>query len=98
METRINEGKWQFWIDRGGTFTDVVALNPQGEIIIHKLLSENPEHYQDSGIEGIRVLSLIMQGQPIFSSRHFWTGSTVIGLLGLNGLIGYQLKAGHFIQ
>ncbi len=65
METRINEGKWQFWIDRGGTFTDIVALNPQGEIIIHKLLSENPEHYQDSGIEGIRVLMGIEKGQPL---------------------------------
>lgn len=45
---------WQFWIDRGGTFTDIVALSPQGSIVIDKLLSENPEQYQDAAIEGIR--------------------------------------------
>ena len=47
---------WQFWIDRGGTFTDIVALNPQGSVITHKLLSENPRRYRDAAIEGIRVL------------------------------------------
>ncbi len=45
---------WEFWIDRGGTFTDIVARSPQGEIVIQKLLSENPEHYPDAPIEGIR--------------------------------------------
>ncbi|MDJ0880886.1 MAG: hydantoinase B/oxoprolinase family protein [Gammaproteobacteria bacterium] len=45
---------WQFWIDRGGTFTDIVALSPQGGIVTDKLLSENPEQYQDAAIEGIR--------------------------------------------
>ena len=47
---------WQFWIDRGGTFTDVVARNPQGSVVTHKLLSENPRRYRDAAIEGIRVL------------------------------------------
>ncbi|MDH4107697.1 MAG: hydantoinase B/oxoprolinase family protein [Gammaproteobacteria bacterium] len=47
-------GKWQFWIDRGGTFTDVVALRPDGGIATAKLLSENPEHYADAAAEGIR--------------------------------------------
>jgi 5-oxoprolinase (ATP-hydrolysing) len=47
-------GKWEFWIDRGGTFTDVVARHPNGEVLVHKLLSENPEHYKDSAIQGIR--------------------------------------------
>lgn len=46
--------QWQFWIDRGGTFTDIVALDPQGNLHTHKLLSENPEHYQDAAIAGIR--------------------------------------------
>ena len=38
---------WQFWIDRGGTFTDIVAKSPQGALTIHKVLSENPEQYRD---------------------------------------------------
>ncbi|MDD5388891.1 MAG: hydantoinase B/oxoprolinase family protein [Gallionellaceae bacterium] len=45
---------WQFWIDRGGTFTDIVARAPDGRLIQHKLLSEDPEHYQDAAIAGIR--------------------------------------------
>ncbi len=47
---------WQFWIDRGGTFTDIVAKNPDGKIIIHKLLSENPAQYSDAAIQGIKDL------------------------------------------
>ncbi|MGJ3249650.1 MAG: hydantoinase B/oxoprolinase family protein [Elainellaceae cyanobacterium] len=51
--------RWQFWIDRGGTFTDVVAQTPSGELIIHKLLSENPDRYSDAPLQGIReVLGL----------------------------------------
>ena len=46
--------KWQFWIDRGGTFTDVVARRPDGAILTHKLLSDNPERYADAAIQGIR--------------------------------------------
>ena len=45
---------WQFWVDRGGTFTDIVALKPDGEIETAKLLSENPEQYDDAASEGIR--------------------------------------------
>jgi len=47
-------GKWHFWIDRGGTFTDVVARAPSGEISAAKLLSENPENYDDAALHGIR--------------------------------------------
>jgi 5-oxoprolinase (ATP-hydrolysing) len=39
---------WQFWIDRGGTFTDIVARKPDGSILINKLLSENPNQYKDA--------------------------------------------------
>jgi len=46
--------KWQFWIDRGGTFTDVIALHPDGRLEAAKLLSENPEQYADAAAEGIR--------------------------------------------
>ena len=48
--------KWQFWIDRGGTFTDLVARRPDGALITHKLLSENPERYKDAAVQGIRDL------------------------------------------
>jgi 5-oxoprolinase (ATP-hydrolysing) len=47
---------WQFWIDRGGTFTDIVARRPDGVLVAHKLLSENPERYADAAIQGIRDL------------------------------------------
>ncbi len=49
-------GRWQFWIDRGGTFTDVVARRPDGSLRTHKLLSENPERYRDAALQGIREL------------------------------------------
>ncbi|MBL6602088.1 MAG: 5-oxoprolinase, partial [Candidatus Puniceispirillum sp.] len=45
---------WQFWVDRGGTFTDLVACRPDGQLITHKLLSENPEAYDDAALQGIR--------------------------------------------
>lgn len=47
---------WQFWIDRGGTFTDIVACSPNGRLLSHKLLSDNPEQYQDAALQGIRSL------------------------------------------
>ena len=46
---------WQFWIDRGGTFTDIVGCNPDGEILIHKLLSENPNQYADAALSLIHI-------------------------------------------
>ena len=49
----MSEGAWEFWIDRGGTFTDVVAKAPDGRLITHKLLSENPERYVDAALQGI---------------------------------------------
>ncbi len=60
-----NLNKWQFWIDRGGTFTDIVACNPQGELKTHKLLSENPKHYKDAAIQGIRNLLGLDEDQLI---------------------------------
>ena len=53
MGEKMNEG-WQFWIDRGGTFTDIVARTPNGKILTHKLLSDNPEQYKDAALAGIR--------------------------------------------
>lgn len=57
--------QWQFWIDRGGTFTDVVARTPNGKLLTHKLLSENPEHYQDAAVQGIRDLMGLNASEPI---------------------------------
>jgi 5-oxoprolinase (ATP-hydrolysing) len=48
------EPGWQFWVDRGGTFTDIVACDPAGQLHSHKLLSENPRQYADAAIQGIR--------------------------------------------
>ena len=47
---------WEFWIDRGGTFTDIVARRPDGVLLTHKLLSENPEQYEDAAVAGVRAL------------------------------------------
>ncbi len=52
----MKNNQWQFWIDRGGTFTDIVARQPDGEMTIHKLLSENPDCYQDAALQGIREI------------------------------------------
>ena len=53
--------RWQFWIDRGGTFTDVVARRPDGTLVTHKLLSEDPDRYADAAVAGIRAL---LGGEP----------------------------------
>src|SRR2546421_9200782 len=57
--------RWQFWIDRGGTFTDVVARRPDGSIVTHKLLSENPERYADAALAGIREILGVKGNQPV---------------------------------
>jgi len=57
--------RWQFWIDRGGTFTDIVAQRPDGQLVIHKLLSENPDRYTDAPIQGIREIMGIPANAPI---------------------------------
>ena len=62
-------GKWQFWIDRGGTFTDVVARRPDGAVVTGKLLSENPERYPDAALQGIRDLLGIPTGEAIPAAR-----------------------------
>ncbi len=56
MTTATSSNRWYFWIDRGGTFTDIVAKCPDGNIKIHKLLSENPDRYVDAAVQGIREL------------------------------------------
>lgn len=55
---------WQFWVDRGGTFTDVVARRPDGRLLTHKLLSDNPSRYADAAVAGIRELLGAEPGVP----------------------------------
>ena len=57
--------KWHFWIDRGGTFTDIVAKNTEGELVVHKLLSENSQHYADAALQGIRDVLGVSANAPI---------------------------------
>ena len=57
--------RWQFWIDRGGTFTDVVGRRPDGTLVTHKLLSENPEQYRDAAVAGIRRLLGLSADQAV---------------------------------
>jgi 5-oxoprolinase (ATP-hydrolysing) len=56
---------WQFWIDRGGTFTDIVARRPDGALVTHKLLSDNPERYRDAAVHGMRELLGLPAGAPL---------------------------------
>ena len=65
MKRADQPAKWQFWIDRGGTFTDVVAIRPDGCVLTRKLLSENPRHYPDAAIQGIRELLGTGPGQAL---------------------------------
>ncbi|MEP9376963.1 hydantoinase B/oxoprolinase family protein [Aquabacter sp. CN5-332] len=58
-------GAWEFWIDRGGTFTDIIGRKPDGALVAHKLLSENPEAYRDAAVHGIRELLGLAPGEAI---------------------------------
>ena len=69
MTDKRTPARWQFWIDRGGTFTDIVARRPGGGIVTHKLLSENPEQYPDAAVAGIRHLLGLAAGEPITAEQ-----------------------------
>ena len=62
---QVKLNKWQFWVDRGGTFTDIVAKQPDGQLVTHKLLSDNPEQYPDAALAGIRRLLGVALDAPI---------------------------------
>ncbi|MGB5181464.1 MAG: hydantoinase B/oxoprolinase family protein [Xanthobacteraceae bacterium] len=68
-ESISRSGAWEFWIDRGGTFTDVIGRKPDGALVTHKLLSENPEAYRDAAVHGIRHLLGLPAGAAIASER-----------------------------
>ncbi len=61
----MTKQSWDFWIDRGGTFTDIVGRKPDGALVAHKLLSENPEAYRDAAVQGIRDLLSLKAGAAI---------------------------------
>ncbi|MEY3611049.1 MAG: Acetophenone carboxylase gamma subunit, partial [Pseudomonadota bacterium] len=63
--TPAGKNRWQFWIDRGGTFTDVVGKRPDSTLVTHKMLSENPEQYRDAAVAGIRHLLGLKAGEPV---------------------------------
>ena len=71
---RLMTKTWEFWIDRGGTFTDVIARRPDGRLQVSKLLSTNPEHYSDAAAEAIRCCLLNETGAAIGTVR---MGTTV---------------------
>ena len=62
-------GKWHFWIDRGGTFTDVVARKPDGGVMARKVLSVNPGAYDDAALAGIRLCLGLSSGAPLPADR-----------------------------
>ncbi|MGW2057657.1 hydantoinase B/oxoprolinase family protein [Streptomyces sp. NPDC001840] len=62
-------GRWEFWIDRGGTFTDVVGRRPDGELVTRKLLSHHPERYRDAAVAGIRLLLGLGPRDPVPAGR-----------------------------
>ncbi|MEP3266561.1 MAG: hydantoinase/oxoprolinase N-terminal domain-containing protein, partial [Hyphomicrobiales bacterium] len=70
---------WDFWIDRGGTFTDIVGRAPNGSLHPHKLLSENPEAYKDAAVQGIRDILGVAKNTPIPAGLigHVKMGTTV---------------------
>ena len=71
--------RWQFWIDRGGTFTDIVACSPDGRIVTRKLLSENPEFYRDAALQGIREILHLPAGAPIDTGIESVKMGTTVG-------------------
>lgn len=72
-------GRWEFWIDRGGTFTDVVGRDPDGRLVTRKLLSRDPDRYRDAAVAGIRLLLGLGPDEPVPADRvsAVKTGTTV---------------------
>ncbi len=64
-DNRVADPRWQFWVDRGGTFTDIVARRPDGKLVTHKLLSEYPERYDDAVVQGMRDMLGLAPGAPL---------------------------------
>ncbi|MEV6106966.1 hydantoinase B/oxoprolinase family protein [Streptomyces sp. NPDC051940] len=65
----MTTGRWEFWIDRGGTFTDVVGKTPDGRLVARKLLSHDPGRYRDAAVAGIRLTLGLADGEPVPAER-----------------------------
>ncbi|MCZ4557297.1 hydantoinase B/oxoprolinase family protein [Rhodococcus maanshanensis] len=65
----MTASRWEFWIDRGGTFTDIVGRRPDGSLVTHKLLSENPTRYSDAAVAGIRALLGSSAGEAVTADQ-----------------------------
>ncbi|MEX0297650.1 MAG: hydantoinase/oxoprolinase N-terminal domain-containing protein, partial [Kordiimonas sp.] len=65
----MTEKQWQFWIDRGGTFTDIIARHPDGMLSSHKYLSENPERYKDAAVFAMREIMGVANGDDFPSDN-----------------------------
>ncbi|MBS4728296.1 hydantoinase B/oxoprolinase family protein [Mycobacterium sp. SM1] len=76
---------WQFWVDRGGTFTDIVARRPDGRLLTHKLLSDNPARYHDAAVAGIRALLSTADGCAHIDVVRMGTTVATNALLERNG-------------
>ncbi|MEM1373404.1 MAG: hydantoinase B/oxoprolinase family protein [Pseudomonadota bacterium] len=103
---------WEFWIDRGGTFTDIVARSPEGKLSTHKLLSENPERYADAAVQGIydvlgsqtlpeASISAVKMGTTVATNALLERKGDDVLLLITEGLgdllrLGYQTRPGLF--
>ncbi|NNC76646.1 MAG: 5-oxoprolinase, partial [Woeseiaceae bacterium] len=104
----MRRNKWQFWIDRGGTFTDVVALRPDGNLQTANLLSDNPEHYRDAAAEGIRrfmagadAIEAVKMGTTVATNALLERAGTPTVLVVTSGFkdalaIGYQNRPDIF--
>src|SRR3954469_19315180 len=96
-------GSWAFSIDRGGTFTDIVARAPEGRLLTAKLLSDNPEHYDDAAVEGIRRLTAEHGDAPLAAVKMGTTVATNALLerkgeklvLAITGGFGDALRIGY---
>ncbi len=74
-----SNARWQFWIDRGGTFTDIVARSPAGALVTRKLLSENPERYRDAAVQGMHEILQLPEGQALSDNIDAIKMGTTVG-------------------
>ena len=86
---------WQFWIDRGGTFTDIVGRRPDGQLVTHKLLSENPGRYTDAAVHGIREMLGLAPGAEVPARP---AAASPLATAGLASYFGVPLLGSYFVN
>ena len=85
MPKKASPQLWDFWIDRGGTFTDIVGRRPDGTLVPRKLLSENPGAYSDAAVQGIRKFN------DLLASERSRVTATAIQTVGSKGYDGFAI-------